>query len=186
LLIAPVLAPGGNREVYLPPGQWRDFFSGKRYPGGTTFTAHYAIEETPVFVRDGAIVPEQSASEYSDARLLDRLSLTVYGSGNGSFDLYEDDGASLDYEAQQAHTLMTHTVSGDGAQSLLIEPTQGAYPGQPPARSYELRIYAAGKPSSISVNGRETAPWSWDAARNMAVVELQKSSIRDPVRVEWH
>jgi len=57
LLVAPVLDPSGNRTIYLPPGQWIDFFTGRRYQGGTTFTAHYAVDETPVFVREGAIIP---------------------------------------------------------------------------------------------------------------------------------
>jgi len=53
--------------------------------------------------------PEQSVSEYSDAKPLDTLILNVYGSGQGSFDLYEDDGVSLAYAAgQQAHTLITY------------------------------------------------------------------------------
>jgi len=63
--------------------------------GGGTFTAHYAVDETPVFVREGALVPEQGVSDYSNAKPLDTLILNVYGSGQGSFDLYEDDGFRL-------------------------------------------------------------------------------------------
>jgi alpha-glucosidase (family GH31 glycosyl hydrolase) len=185
MLIAPVLHPGGEQTVYLPPGEWRDFFTGKRYQGDTTFTAHYQVDETPVFVREGGIVPEQVATEYSDARPLDRLVLNVFGSGNGSFDLYEDDGLSLNYEEQHSHTVMAHEVGGDGRHRLVIEPTQGAYAGQPPARSYEVRIYADGKPSTISVDGRDAGTWTWDAQRRVAVVALSTHSIRDRVRIEW-
>jgi len=186
MLIAPVLHPGGEETIYLPPGAWRDFFTGRRYMGDTTFTARYQVDETPVFVREGAIVPEQVAMEYSDARRLDRLVLNVYGSGHGSFELYEDDGRSLDYEEHHAHTIMAHEVGADGLQRLLIEPTQGAYAGQPPARSYEVRIHADGKPASIAVNGRDAGPWSWDAQRAVAIVELPSRSIHDRVRLEWH
>jgi alpha-glucosidase (family GH31 glycosyl hydrolase) len=185
MLIAPVLHPGGEQTVYLPPGEWRDFSTGKRYQGDTTFTAHYRVDETPVFVREGGIVPEQVATEYSDARPLDRLVLNVYGSASGAFDLYEDDGLSLNYEAQHAHTTMAHEVGNDGLHRLVIEPTQGAYAGQPPARSYEVRIYADGKPSSISVDGRDAGTWTWDAQRRVAVVALSTRSIRDRVRIEW-
>jgi alpha-glucosidase (family GH31 glycosyl hydrolase) len=185
LLIAPVLHPGGMETVYLPPGEWRDFFTGKRYQGGTTFTARYQLDETPVFVREGGIVPEQAATEYSDARPLERLVLNVYGSASGAFDLYEDDGLSLNYEAQHAHTTMAHEAGDDGLHRLVIEPTQGAYAGQAPARSYEVRIYADGKPSTISVDGRDAGTWRWDAQRRVAVVALSAHSIRDRVRIEW-
>ena len=185
LLIAPVLHPGGEQTIYLPPGDWRDFFTGKRCQGGTTFSAHYRVTEVPVFVREGAIVPEQAVSDYSDAKPLDRLVLHVYGPGNGSFDLYEDNGVSLDYEQQHAHTALTHTSGSDGLGRLVIDPTQGTYPGQPPARSYELRIHTDARPSSVSVNDRATPTWTWDAHQAVAVVALPSESIHDRIVVEW-
>jgi alpha-glucosidase (family GH31 glycosyl hydrolase) len=184
LLVAPVLQPGGEQTIYLPPGEWRDFFSGKRYPGGRTFTGHYAVDETPVFVRDGAIIPEQPVSEYSDAKPADRLILTVYGAVTGNLDLYEDDGASLDYEQQQALTPLRHTASA-GAQTLEIGPTRGSFGAQPAARSYQLRIYAADKPAAVSVNGRRVGSWTWDAQQAQAVVEVPAQSIRQTLRIEW-
>jgi alpha-glucosidase (family GH31 glycosyl hydrolase) len=185
MLVAPVLDPGGSTTIYLPPGQWFDFFSGRRYHGDNTFTAHYAVDEMPVFVRDGAIIPEQGPSAYSNARPLDRLILNVYGSGNGSFDLYEDDGSSLNYESQHAHTQIAHTVASDGGQRLVIEATQGQYQGQPASRSYQLRLFGSGKPAAVSVNGREAGA-VWDARRGIAVVELPSTPIGRRVSVEWH
>ncbi|HLY52869.1 MAG TPA: TIM-barrel domain-containing protein, partial [Steroidobacteraceae bacterium] len=178
LLIAPVLSPSGKQTVWLPPGDWLGFFDGKRYTGGSTFTAHYAVDEVPAFVRAGAIIPEQGVSEYSDAKPLDPLILNVYGSGSGRFDLYEDDGASLgtDDPARHALTPITHRVGSDGVHHLVIEPTAGAYPGQPPARSYELRVHGAGKPSSISVDGRGVGGWRWDAQQETASVRLAAHS----------
>ena len=186
LLVAPVLDQSGNQTVYLPPGQWIDFFTGKRYEGGTTFTAHYAVDEMPVFVREGAVIPEQSVSEYSNAKPLDPVILNVYGSGKGSFDLYEDDGVSLAYTAgEYAQTAMTHATSSDGFHHLIVEATKGTFQGQVQARSYELRIHAADKPSSLSVNGREVGRWTWDAEQATAVVVLARQSIRDRISVAW-
>ena len=186
MLVAPVLDPSGNQTIYLPPGEWIDFFTGKRYQGGTTFTAHYAVDDTPVFVREGAVIPEQSVSEYSDAKPLDTLILNVYGSGKGSFDLYEDDGVSLAYAAgQHAQTLITYASGSDGSHQLVIEPTEGSFTGQVQARSYELRIHTADKPSSLSVNGEDAGPWTWDAGQTTAVTVLPRQSIRDRISVAW-
>jgi alpha-glucosidase (family GH31 glycosyl hydrolase) len=186
MLVAPVLDPSGNQTIYLPPGEWIDFFTGKRYQGGTTFTAHYAVDDTPVFVREGAVIPEQSVSEYSDAKPLDTLILNVYGSGKGSFDLYEDDGVSLAYAAgQHAQTLITYASRSDGSHHLVIEPTRGTFQGQVQARSYELRIHTADKPSSLSVNGEQAGRWTWDAGQATAVTVLPRQSIRDRISVAW-
>ncbi|HTL90690.1 MAG TPA: TIM-barrel domain-containing protein, partial [Steroidobacteraceae bacterium] len=186
MLVAPVVAPGDEQQIYLPPGDWRDFFTGKRYRGGASLTAHYAVDATPVFVREGAIVPEQSASEYSNAKPLDHLVLNIYGSGQGSFELYEDDGVSLDYEAQHAHTAITHSTGNDGANRLVIEPAQGEYPGQAAARSYELRLYTDARPAAIVVDGKDARSWRWNGEQSLAVVALANRSLHERVRVEWH
>jgi alpha-glucosidase (family GH31 glycosyl hydrolase) len=185
MLVAPVVGPGSEQRIYLPPGDWRDFFNGKGYRGGTTFTARYAVDETPVFVREGAIVPQQWPSDYSNAQRPERLVLSVYGAGAGAFELYEDDGESLDYEAQHARTKMTHSTGGDGVNRVVVGPVQGQYPGQPATRSYELRLYVDVRPSSISIDGKDAGPWRWDGARSIASVEIGARPIRDRISVEW-
>jgi alpha-glucosidase (family GH31 glycosyl hydrolase) len=185
MLVAPVVGPGSEQRIYLPPGDWRDFFNGKGYRGGTTFTARYAVDETPVFVREGAIVPQQWPSDYSNAQRPERLVLSVYGAGAGAFELYEDDGESLDYEAQHARTKMTHSTGGDGVNRVVVGPVQGQYPGQPATRSYELRLYVDVRPSSISIDGKDAGPWRWDGVRSMATVEIGARPIRDRISVEW-
>jgi alpha-glucosidase (family GH31 glycosyl hydrolase) len=187
MLVAPVLDPGGRQTVWLPPGDWVGFFDGRNYEGGRAFAARYAVEEIPVFVRAGAVIPEQRPSDYSDARPLDALILNVYGSGSGRFELYEDDGESLnaDEEGQHARTALTHTVSANGEHHLTIEPVEGAYPGQPAQRSYELRVHGAARPSSISVNGLEAGGLKWDAARGIASLELPSRSIRERLDIAW-
>jgi len=188
LLVAPVVEPGGERTVWLPPGEWLDFFTAERHQGGSAFTARYTVDETPVFVRAGAIVPEQGVSGYSDDKPLDPLILNVYGSGTDRFELYEDDGSSLNYDAPQGHalTVITHAVGSDGVHRLVLEPTTGSFPGQLSARSYELRVHGAGRPASITVNGRDGGRFSWDAQQRTASIAIPKHSIHERVSIEWH
>ena len=187
MLVAPIVAPGQEQSVYLPPGQWIDFFNGKRYGGGTTVTAHYGIDETPVFVRDGAVIPEQGAARYSNERPQDRLILNVFGSGKGHFDLYEDDGISLAYDkGEYAITPLTYMTGADGLHHLVVEPTNGTFQGQPAERSYELRIHGLEKPTSISVDGQDAGAGSWDAAQSTTVVSLPSRSIHDRREIVWH
>ncbi|HTV86825.1 MAG TPA: TIM-barrel domain-containing protein [Dyella sp.] len=186
MLVAPVLDPSGNRSIYLPPGSWIDFFTGKRYAGGRSFTAHYAVDQMPVFVREGAIVPEQPPSEYSDAKPLDTLLLNIYGAGDGHFDLYEDDGLSLDYaKGSYALTTIGYATGADGVHTVTVAPAKGTYQGQPPSRAYVICIHALGKPQSVSANGRPISSWSWDANSAVATVTLPKQSVRDALQVTW-
>lgn len=188
MLVAPVLGASGNRSVYLPPGEWIDFFSGRHYHGDSTFTAHYAVDQIPVFVRAGSIIPGQPADlAWSDARPLDKVVLDVYGSGQGSFDLYEDDGASMAYtKGRHALTPMTLASAADGMHRLLIGPATGSFAGQVLRRSWELRIHTLNKPQSVAVNGRDVNHWSWDAGQSIATVTLPQRGIRKAIRVSWH
>lgn len=189
LLVAPVVAAGGRQTVWLPAGDWLDFFSGKRYQGGQSLTLDYAVDATPVFVRAGAIIPEQPPGARSDAAPLDHLILEVYGAGSGRFALYEDDGSSLRYDEEGTHaiTSMAHEVSADGVHHLVVEPARGSFAGQPATRSYELRLHGAGKPTGITVNGRSAAvPWTFDAHSGVAVARLPAQPTGEELRVEWH
>ena len=58
LLVAPVVEPGRELwDVYLPEGQWFDFWTGEKIGGGQTITYAVPKDRIPVFVRQGAIVP---------------------------------------------------------------------------------------------------------------------------------
>ena len=187
LLVAPVLDPSGDVTLWLPPGQWVDFFTGKRYDGDRRFSAHYAVDETPVFVRAGALIPQQEAGTASDSHPLDRLFLDVYPGAAGHFELYEDDGVTLDFDkGESALTPLSYSEGLDGAHTLHIAATRGAYQGQPRERTWQVRIHAAEAPSEVRINGHPADGWRWDARRGTAEVAVPSRSIREPVEIAWH
>jgi alpha-glucosidase (family GH31 glycosyl hydrolase) len=187
MLVAPVVDASADQTIYLPPGRWIDFFNGKPHEGGTTFQQHYRVDEIPVFVRAGSIVPEQLPSEYSDARPLDTVILNVYGSGSGHFDLYEDDGISFDYDkGRSAVTAIDHSTDAGRQQHLTIAPTRGTFSGQVSQRTFELRIFSETRPASVSVDGHDAGAISWDADRSLATVTLPSHPIGDRIEVTWH
>ncbi len=185
MLVAPVLQAGGERTIYLPPGRWMDFFTGKRYQGNNTFSARYAVDATPVFVREGAIVPEQVAARDHWGTAPRDLIVDIYGEGNSHFDLYEDDGVSLDYQrGRYALTPMTYHTSG-GGHRLVLGPTTGSFAAQREERVYEVRIHALRRPASISVGGNRLGHWRWDARDSTADLMLPVASIRHALRITW-
>lgn len=57
-LVAPVMNSEGKRDVYLPEGNWTDFFTGKHYSGGKWLKdLDVPLELMPVYVREGAEIP---------------------------------------------------------------------------------------------------------------------------------
>jgi hypothetical protein len=93
-----------TKQIWLPPGAWYDVVAGSLVqsptPCGQTITRHYALEDQPMFVRGGAIVPRRILTNQllGTARsAYDALEFTVYPGGCGSLSLYEDDAETTAY-----------------------------------------------------------------------------------------
>jgi alpha-D-xyloside xylohydrolase len=58
LLVAPIIQPGGNVDVYLPKGDWFNVWSGVCYKGGQVVSfKDVTLNEIPVFGRAGTCLP---------------------------------------------------------------------------------------------------------------------------------
>lgn len=78
LLVAPVLAPGSQAQVYLPAGDaWWDLNTGWRYEGGTTWTVDAGLDTLPIFGREGHMLclgpTAQHTGDFNSARILDEV-----------------------------------------------------------------------------------------------------------------
>jgi alpha-D-xyloside xylohydrolase len=99
ILVAPLVAGETERQVYLPEGEWRCFWTHERYEGGRTYTLTPGLERIPVFVKDGTLLPLAKPLPYvSDDAVFD-VTVRVYGASPEDFRLYEDDGTSFDYRS---------------------------------------------------------------------------------------
>lgn len=102
LLVAPVLSESGSREVYLPEGRWIDYNEpSRREPGGRWITVTAPLSKTPLWVREGAIIPTMPVMQYIHEDPVYPIILDVYphqAEARAEFELYEDDGLTYDYE----------------------------------------------------------------------------------------
>lgn len=100
LLVAPVFKPGATtRDVYLPSGDWYDWWTNERVAGGRTVSRPVSLETMPIYVRAGAIVPFDPVRQYTAEPVTEPTTLRIYPGANGEFTLYDDDGISQEYLA---------------------------------------------------------------------------------------
>lgn len=67
LLVAPVLRAGGEVEIALPPGGWYDLNSRKRHAGRQVLRYRAALDQFPVFGREGHVLPLGRAVQHTGA-----------------------------------------------------------------------------------------------------------------------
>jgi len=70
-----------SREVYLPPGTWIDYQSGKTYSGGWQTIAAGSIPEI-ILVRDGTVVPRIALAQSTAQMDWSKIQLAVFAKGN--------------------------------------------------------------------------------------------------------
>lgn len=143
LMAAPVVRPGvDHRAVYLPEGDWYDWWDGTCHHGNTHVLASAPLDRMPLYVKAGSIIPLQPVMQYVDQHPVDVLRLRVFP-GNGEWTLYEDDGRSFDYQQGQWATT-TYRVHHDG-QQITVDVAQREGQWQPPDREVVVEVVGRGE-----------------------------------------
>jgi alpha-D-xyloside xylohydrolase len=123
ILVAPFYeSHATSRRVSLPGGNWYDFYTGEFAGNRETITVAAAElgDKIPLFVKEGAIIPMLTKTVKCTREAYGHpLEVRVYGSSEGMYDLYEDDGVSFEYrKGSYRIRRMTVTMNNDGELSL--------------------------------------------------------------------
>jgi hypothetical protein len=157
LLVDPVTAAAADgfasQETWLPKGGWFDATRGRSLAGDRTVTGRYRLDEVPVFVRAGAIVPTNTDVSVSVAHDTGGRTLRVYPGGDGSAELYEDAGDDEAYRGTAFARTALSTQRTKHAATLRIAPRVGAYPGMPASRRWSVEFVGSAMPSRVTVDG---------------------------------
>lgn len=165
LLAAPIYQPGKTqRHVYLPVGQWYDWWTNELIEGPTHVLAQAPLERLPLYVRAGTILPLGSASSQHTGQVAESLSLECYP-GNGSFSLYEDDGLSFAYQQGQS-AVINYQISVE-QHTLTIRSSWREGDFRPAPRNIQLRIHGISVASAATL-----AVANYDSAQRVATLSL--------------
>ncbi len=204
LLVAPIVQPVdpvnglASEAVWLPPGEWIEWSSGKHFQGPLTTQRRYAIEELPVFQKAGSIVPMQPPMLYTDERPVDPLIVSIAPLADGQtsqYSLYEDSGKAEDYQQNlgTAWTDITARQQGDDL-TVTIAPVRGGYPGMAQTRGYQLRLPFDLPPASVDANGRmlafttdaKQAGWRLQGNTMTTIVPVPPGDVHQPTTIVVH
>ncbi|AYL95801.1 TIM-barrel domain-containing protein [Mucilaginibacter celer] len=97
VLAAPLTEKMDERKVYLPEGTWYDYNTRQKYEGGKYYTIKPDLNQLPIFIKSGTILPLAKPVEYVSPDTKFEITCYVYGRANKAT-LFEDDGVTFNYE----------------------------------------------------------------------------------------
>ena len=167
ILVAPVLRSEVTaRGVYLPAGDWYDYWTGRRYPGGRGIGVPVTLASIPIFIRGGAFVFQQPVVQHTGQMPGQPLIVSVFPSGSSERWLYEDEGNGFDY--RQGKYSRRRFASRTEGSDLVIEigAPEGSY--RPAAREMILAIRSAA-PAAVRINGVDS---EWTVGDGVVTVKF--------------
>lgn len=165
-LVAPVLVDKAtSRSVYLPEGKtWYNFWTGETCePGTVTFEGD--IDQLPLYIPAGTILPWGPDVQYSTEKQWDNLEVRIYPGADGTFTLYEDECDNYNYEQGKRSTIKF--TWDDAQQTLTIGAREGSFDGMLQKRTFNIiginkddnpaDLHATAFHTTVSYDGSESS-----------------------------
>ena len=193
LLVAPVTRQGQYfQEVYLPAGEWLDMATDSIYRGPRTVVVEAPVERVPMFLGGGAIIPMQEPVQHTGERADSVLSIEAFaGAQADTFELYEDDGRTFEYERGAFRTTRYTIGRSGGALRVTRDVSHDEY--ALPERALVLRLRGIGSlPRSVTIGGRALSSvaadvrsdgYSYDAESRILTIRFREAGSRQEVVV---
>jgi len=197
MMVAPVLRPIGKdslfvmQKLWLPEGKWFEWSTGTMLEGGKSIEMPFTIDDIPVFVKEGAIIPMQSKASRVDDKPINPVILTIFPGKKGSTKLYEDEGNNNNFKSGAFSNTPISFENKSGVYDITISAVEGTFPGMLKARGYELRFPCSFAPTEVLVNGRsvvykesaESGSWNYNGENFETRVYVSESATDKPVSI---
>ncbi len=138
LMAAPILSASDQRSVYLPAGDWYVFNSNTRFGGRRTIVAKASLDEIPVYIREGTILPLGPVIQHTDQLPGGPLELQVYPGKDATFTLDEDDGETTAYLKGDVRRT---TFTWNNATGRLSWKVSGPYAGRDIFADMKIEVF---------------------------------------------
>ena len=154
MLIAPVYEKSATtRKLYLPQGQWYDWWTNAKQPGGQTISRSVDLSIMPIYVRAGAIIPFDPIRQYTAEVVKEPTTLKIYTGADGSYTLYEDDGVSTDY--LRGNFKLTSINWNNSTNTLTILPGNSKNK-KADERIFKVELIPQGVTKEVTYSGNKT------------------------------
>ncbi|HKV62807.1 MAG TPA: glycoside hydrolase family 31 protein [Candidatus Acidoferrum sp.] len=163
-------------EVSLPPGEWYDFWTSAKLSSKGGFTLQPRLDEMPLYVRAGAIVPMQPLVQSTEEKPDGPLQLRVYlpsnaSSGDCQGTLYQDDGHTFGY--QKGEILRANYACQVSSGAVMVSGTMEKHAYQPWWKSVNITIYGEPSvPKEVRIGEEIIHDWRYDSVSHAVTLTV--------------
>ena len=189
LLVAPITEKinkrlaMGKTKVWLPKGRWTDIFTGRIYNGDRELYMFRGLESLPVLAKEGSIIPFAD-NEGNDCSHPKNLTLYIYR-GNGEFELYEDDGETLEFRDGK-YAITAITLRQNKALTFTINKARGDLSVIPEKRHYKMIFKdIADAKYTVEINDIKTDKYRAKIDNQELTIEMDLAAT-DSLRITFH
>jgi hypothetical protein len=198
LLVAPIGAPADSgitvKQVWLPEGNdWYEWNTGTLLKGGSILDRPFSIDEYPLYVKAGAIIPMNGDTIQDLNGQPETVHVGIFPGAAGKGRLYEDDGDNKDYSKNYSITSFSTALDKSDIR-LAIAPVLGGFKGMRKTRNYVISFYGRVMPASIIVSGQPVsygvegkyAHWYYDGRQVSINLVIPDVDVREGKQIVVH
>jgi hypothetical protein len=133
-----------ERSIWIPPGAWRDAWTGETIPGPKTMSIPSLLWHLPMFVREGGVVFSVPQMQHTAEKPWTTLVVDAFvprETGSTTRTLYEDDGVSPDYQQGAFWRTPVTLERADDVARVRIGKAEGIFDGGFRERSWVVRLH---------------------------------------------
>jgi alpha-glucosidase len=174
----PVLLPGGAES------NWYDYWTGQKFAGGESLSVKPALDTLPLYVRGGAILPQESVVQNTDEKPQGPLELRVYPGTDCRGSEYLDDGKSYGFTKGAYLRVQYNCRAANGSLTITAAAREGSY--APWWTSVKLEIFGTEKtPKEIRAGGHGITGWTYDAQQKAVTLTIPDAASGWEVVVDY-
>ncbi|MCG9793689.1 glycoside hydrolase family 31 protein [Flavobacterium algicola] len=185
VLVAPNVNKETEKTVWIPKGDWYDFWTKNIVKGDQEIKLNVALGTIPVYVKAGAIIPKSPYRLSTQFIPKDELLIDVYTGANGFFDLMEDDNVTEKY--RKGELQKTKLEFNQANQTLTVNAAKGTYEGAPKQKKYTITVFGLTKEGKVKVNGKkiENSAITWNKTEQILTIKLAPQEVSKELTIAW-
>ncbi|GAA4271824.1 TIM-barrel domain-containing protein [Aquimarina gracilis] len=179
-----------KKDIWLPKGTWYEWHSGSLIEGDKVLSRNFAVDEIPIYVKAGSIIPMYPKIAHLQQQVSDWI-LNVVPGDQGQAIVYEDDGSTNEYTKDKYATTKVSQKTSKNSTEIIISKRKGTYSDMYDKRTYTLKLLRSFPPKSVHVDGvlypysKEAKEnyWSYDGQKLTTMIKVPLSSTNEEVKI---